>query len=359
MLPDRNVTKIFIVGSREPNGITWFANCLLELGIKTYRTTPRVPAGMWRCCGDAFVLHPDEAKLKKWLPALSRHSSFRFRDGIELEWAHAWAHSSFSGKKVIFFVRDPRDTLFSRYKRERANIEFGEWLSLPDSFTLLDKVRTWCIYNRLWLDLAESGTCPDFLIFRFEDYKRDPLQSLSRLLAFIGVEFDIASMQAAIAESTSEKAMEAERSYLRANAGSDGLTINRGGMVGQWNSLYDQAAAQTIASVCADIIWRLRYSDTPSDQSPPEYVPGPVFLNCAPFWSRVYRSESLTQQAELQSATDPEQRILEFAAGGRSRIEKVAARNGFFYGASDVRELTRNLQEFLSRFESLRASLQV
>jgi len=153
--------KIYLVSPREPSGATWLINCLLELGIMTYRYSP---AGMWRNETGRWFLNSHEHVLRKWLPALVDHSSFQFRDDLEVQWMHEWFTDAYADNEILYFVRDPRDALFSRFKREAPQLSFREFAAFPDVYTLLDKVANWWLYNKTWL------AHPRVTVFRFEDY---------------------------------------------------------------------------------------------------------------------------------------------------------------------------------------------
>lgn len=226
--------QILLISPREPSGATWLINCLLELGIKTYRYSPR---GMWREAGNGrYVLNAHEHILKKWLPALSAMDNFRFRDDVEVRWAHEWPTEMDRDKQIIFFVRDPRDAIYSRYKREAPEQSFDEFVRFPDPYTLLNKADNWSLYVMSWLAL------PDVAPVKFEDYKLDATGTLRKVLAKIGITVTDADIDRAIQSSTQEKAAAAERKYRDENP-QDVQLINRSGRHGEWMKLDDEREA--------------------------------------------------------------------------------------------------------------------
>jgi hypothetical protein len=98
-----------------------------------------------------------------------RHSKARYRD-----------------KKVLFMVRDPRDTVVSAYfqasKRKRVfEAELSEYLRSPVGSidTILEFCNTW----------ARERTVPKaFLLIRYEDLHCDPACELRTVLDFLGLE---------------------------------------------------------------------------------------------------------------------------------------------------------------------------
>lgn len=237
--------KIYLMSSREPSGATWLINCLLELGIKTFRNRSH-GSDMWFRRDDHHVLNGQEEILKKWLPALWDHQEFKFRDDIEVEWAHVWPTADHDDYQVIYFARDPRDSLFSRYKREAPDQTFEEFLMFPDANTLLDKAHNWNLFNLAWMQHPRQR------VFLFEDYKQDAWQVLTEVLDYIGLTYSEADMQRALIASTFERAAQAEAKY-RAKHPEDQETINRAGKAGEWRQGgISPEIVSYIENVCAD-----------------------------------------------------------------------------------------------------------
>ena len=91
--------EVLLVSPAEPSGATWLINCLLLLGVRTYRTSAR---GMWRQEGENYYLNEHEEVLKKWLPALNERDSFRFRADLAVRWTHEWPRVSNGGRQILF-----------------------------------------------------------------------------------------------------------------------------------------------------------------------------------------------------------------------------------------------------------------
>lgn len=277
-------TKVFLISPREPCGATWLINCLLVLGIKTYRST--VDGGMWIKNGDGFALNPREEILKKWLPVLSEKGKFQFREDIEVEWAHIWPTGATVGVKIIYFIRDPRDALFSRYCREAPNVTFREFLDFPDSQTLLDKIDTWCLFNEAWLQQ------PNLMVCRFEDYKRDAFATLQTVLEGIGINADPDVIGEAVLRSGYERAAAAEKRFREANP-QDKQIINRASQVGSWKAAGLENEMSDITERCRYLLSRFGYSEDGATTAPLSYRPNSDLLRFyrqlrvpADFWER-------------------------------------------------------------------------
>ena len=248
--------KIYLVSPREPSGATWLINCLLELGIMTYRYSP---AGMWRNETGRWFLNSPEHILRKWLPALVDHSSFQFRDDLEVQWMHEWFTDAYADNDILYFVRDPRDALFSRFKREAPQLSFREFAAFPDVYTLLDKVANWWLYNKTWL------AHPRVTVFRFEDYKSDADKTLASVLAALRLQYSDADISRATRCSTFERAAAAERAY-RAEHSEDTQLINRSGRPMEWEAgEIDGSVVVHIENTCADLLAHYGYASSAAD----------------------------------------------------------------------------------------------
>ncbi len=189
---------------------------------------------------EGYTLNPAEARLKKWLPILSSRQTFNFRKDIEIEWAHHWPTARHQAYRIIHFVRDPRDALLSRYRRESPEMTFGEFLDFPDPYTLRNKIDTWCLFNEVWLQQS------NLRVFRFEDYKRDANRTIRDILHYVGIQAEEHEIMDALENSTFEKAAIAEKKY-REQYPEDTELINRASQVGTWQSSDDTANIARIA----------------------------------------------------------------------------------------------------------------
>lgn len=222
--------KILIVSPMLPCGVTWLVNCFLELGIKAYRAP--VSRGMWIKNGQCFFLNPSENELKIHLPALSRHKSFEFTDKIEVEWTHEWPLDRFRGCKIIYFIRDPRDAIYSWYRRLNLNLSYAQFVNMPDCRTLLDRINSWNLFNQFWCFEDQK----EIKFFRFENYKKDALAQLNDILDYCGIRFSSEDVKKAIEQSTFDKAKSAEIDFRRSGGIKEKSIVNRAAKIGEWRS---------------------------------------------------------------------------------------------------------------------------
>ena len=255
--------KIFLVSPNLPTGATWLVNCFLELGVKTYRSPED---NMWTRDGRRFILKANEYILKKWMPALSAHGEFEFRDGVEAEWVHELPGGRFDGAEILYFIRDPRDSIYSQYLRTKPSQSFREFVRSTDARTGLDLVESWRRFNLCWMSYKD-----DLPFFRFEDYKRDAAALLGRIVDFIQVPAGTAEIRRACEASTSEKAAWAEKKYNESHS-EDPRVINHGGRIGAWRETPDSCEVMAeIEERNRDLMGYFGY------RGPSGHLPGTVY----------------------------------------------------------------------------------
>jgi len=98
----------------------------------------------------------------------------------------------FSGRKVIFLARDPRDLIVSWYfemkkrKSRSGGVDYPDFDGTLDQFLTHDRgsVRTIIAYFNNWMN--SHSALHDFLLVRYEDLHTDPSLELERCLEFCG-----------------------------------------------------------------------------------------------------------------------------------------------------------------------------
>jgi hypothetical protein len=234
------VKTAYVVSPIEPSGASWLLNCLLELDVKVghkpcvdtvwRRSRPRPgPEHVWQEAEGRFALRPKAALLRKWLPACSRHETFAFQRGLTVHYVQDLPEPHHRDEPVLYFVRDPRDAMFSMYRRVGPDMSCLEYVRFPDPRSLRGRIDHWGLHVRAW---AEQ---PGVRFLRFEDYKRDAAAVLAQALDVLGLEVDPAALANAVRESTFEKAAGAEQRYRRVHP-RDREVVNRSGRVGDWRA---------------------------------------------------------------------------------------------------------------------------
>ena len=291
-------TKVCMASPAEPSGASWLINCFLELNVKVSHkpvvdsvwrnADPSLPPDhMWRQAQDgSYRLHPKAHVLKKWLPALTRIESFFFREDIEVEYVQDLPTPRQSGQPVLFFVRDPRDSLYSMYRRIRPALGYEAFLRFPDPDTLFDRPTHWRVFVESWLAFAGDNW------FTFEAYKQDAAALLRRVLGGVGQTCGEEEIESAVLESSFDKARAAEERYKTDFPG-DSEVANRAGRAGDW---VDHTEARTgsalIESRAGDLMRRLGYDCPMNADGVPSY--GPARAQRLPLCSQIRSPESVT-----------------------------------------------------------------
>jgi len=193
-----NVQKIFeedfpeftfdVVSPELPCGAAWLANCFLELNISAWNPWGIEVEKEWkRLAPYHYQYTASEQPWKQTLPALEYMREFQFEPGYAACFGHQWPNAFENNRPLVFFVRDPRDALFSHWRRTVHNektfdLSFEEFVHTryyhhPFSFRdyLLTFLQQWKNY------LSEAN----HLIIRFEDYRYDARQTLHKVLSFL------------------------------------------------------------------------------------------------------------------------------------------------------------------------------
>lgn len=326
--------QILLVSPREPSGATWLINCFLELGICTFRkSSPE----MWQCKGSAWIVNSHEHVLKKWLPVLSRKSSFTFREDIEVRWTHEWPGATTRRQEIVCFVRDPRDALYSRFRREATDLTFKEFLSFLDPWSLLDKVDNWILFVRSW------AMCDRVHVVRFEDYKADAVATLGKTLNALGIEVSDADIHRAVEESTFEKAAAAEAQYRQEHP-EDEQVINRKGMPREWGAVPElKAEMEQVSRRCGYLLEELGYASL-GDKSPePDFVQHAQLVR-----SLADVSRQLSLRNRMHGAERPESgligRVCEFAVSVTPHLMDRAGLN-----PNERKQLVQEVDRYLTQ----------
>lgn len=229
--------RIVFASPIEPSGASWLVNCFLELGIRVIHRPAETKlwrkgdpaASIWIDEGGSSRLAPRAAILGKWMPSLVHRDSFRFREDLVVDYRQDLPRLGEAQDDTLLFVRDPRDALYSMYRRRGPGMSFAEFCDFPNPETLLNRPDHWRLHVQCWQARAAQR------VYRFEDYKADATALLRRILGDLGITASDAEIGAAVAASDSSQAKAAEAIY-RARNPSDQEIANRAGTVGDWKN---------------------------------------------------------------------------------------------------------------------------
>lgn len=93
----------------------------------------------------------------------------------------------FYSRRVIFLIRDPRDTVVSQYFHltKLADV-YDKSLKdfIRDPYHGIERI---VVFNKKWYE--SRNQFKDFLIIRYEDLKSNPVEGLGNILKFLGLPF--------------------------------------------------------------------------------------------------------------------------------------------------------------------------
>ena len=192
----------------------------------------------------------------------------------------------FAGKRVVLLVRDPRDVTVSQYfqwkhrmkhKKTRVNHYPPKGTEIPIYDFVMNPryglVR--CVdFLNVWA--RENERVPDLLVVRYEDLRSQPVENLSRIVDFVGLEATPAVIEQAVEESSVEKMRKLEASNTSMLAGgrlkpgdrgnADSYKVRRAKVGGYRDYFSDDEVARIDAYIEEHLLPDFGYSGAPPPQ---------------------------------------------------------------------------------------------
>ncbi len=179
-----------IVSAELPSGSAWLVNCLLELDVSIWNPWDvEIPHEWSRKSQFQYTYKESKGMWCQTLPALKKERSFNFDPCHSGRTTHRWPTTIDEDKKILFFVRDPRDMLYSQWRRLSYNepsftMTFIAFLQSNYHHFPVNYVNYLCVFLTLWKARLKHL---DYHVVRFEDYKSNALETLKKALFFMGV----------------------------------------------------------------------------------------------------------------------------------------------------------------------------
>jgi len=299
--------RFSIISPLAPNGVGFLLNILLELNIMVFRgtkpnqgPTDQGPPTMWRRVGRKYYIKDEfqYENIKMHISSIRNNFGYVFEPDVEVHWDHPISLNDYQERSLIVFVRDPRDALFSLYRREKTaerisgdldfkgflNSRSARFLGIYNDIANRHESGESLIFRNYWysnqsrfLGNGGYGTIVDehlgyyetmlsglanlgkerFMLVRYEDMKRLPLVHLINILGYLSVHRDISEMVHAINSSSVSKAAKIE---MESRLTKNGNVINAKGMPYEWKSnLEFQSEYEAIKKSLDDLIRLLGY----------------------------------------------------------------------------------------------------
>jgi hypothetical protein len=193
-----------------------------------------------------------------------------------------------SYRKAVYLVRDVRDVALSEFAFER---NLGV---IPDDFDvyledMLEKGKRhgrWQDHVSSWLDspLVSNG---DLLLIRYEDLRKNSVETFMKLATFLGVRTDRDAVERAIANNSVQRMREKEdRLYTQENYAEvlrrplkgvqPGGRFIRSGKIGGWQDKLSPEQLRFIEERTASVLRRLQYPVMSMDADATSAVPASV-----------------------------------------------------------------------------------
>lgn len=239
------------------NGATWLANCLVEIGLP-YLYPGKQVGELWDVDAESGVWQIKEEfkSIGRQIPALSVGRVHCFKSPeLSFTLEHQMLTHEYACKKAILFIRDPRDALFSMWKRYEDRWSFKEFLSML-VYSGLPNLH-YC--NLIYLQWLRHQDC---LIVSFEDYKNDARGTLRRVLDFIDVDRTDSEISVALERSSVDAARANEENYKKTNK-DDGSTLIGPSTVGRYVEYRERYSDEFsfIERECGSVMKLLGYVD--------------------------------------------------------------------------------------------------
>jgi hypothetical protein len=266
--PDYDVD---IVSAELPCGAAWLATALLELGVPLWRPWAIDDAQAWTQRPDRRwrYQYPDSA-WSRLVPGLVDGRVFRLRRRPVPRFGHHWPGVLSRIEPRILFVRDPRDALYSAWRRasrlsgDAGIADFVDWVQEPYAHLPLTRAGYLRHYWQAWLNADDETR---LLIVRFEDSKHDARACLRRILDFVELDVGARAIAGACAAAEHRHAAQADRLLAQAGIGPQMLG---NGIAEEWRGHFTAEMHLAVGSGFDALCARLGYAPCPAGIPSPE-----------------------------------------------------------------------------------------
>jgi len=258
-----------IISAPFASGLAWLINILLELDVRCTHVSTNKDGTHWGPGDEGRIRIGDYsfAHLRWHLPVLRERREFTFREPIEVFWEHRLDLARHVHRPTLLYVRDPRDAIYSLYRRDYAHsLSFEDYLRRPDIWPdhfpdmfQLPPPETWACFHWFWMHLSPL---PPVQAMTFESMRAEPVARIEEVLRFLGVDRTRAEIESALAASTFERARQT-MVELEQQTGRNFLTARRG-KVGEWKETYSEEALRCFDGPANEVMRIFGYVPAPA-----------------------------------------------------------------------------------------------
>lgn len=234
------------------SGATWFSSIFLNLGLCFI-------------CGYQELMVDDHSQKTKiyateWRRRIKTYSekdkkeNYSYSENIRIIKTHSssiklneYNNNIHQNNKILLLVRDYRDSVISYYNwllsvhssSVSSLVNLETYISTNSNDVLLDMSgepppKLWSNYYRDWLNTTPAK---NLFLLSFEECRAKPVETIQRVLEFMGVERDDASINNAIKESSYKEMKKYEDSILKNYPDTPVGNAMHRGKVGGWKDI--------------------------------------------------------------------------------------------------------------------------
>lgn len=199
----------------------------------------RAARPLYRKVHDAWTATPDGAPL--FPPEVTLGALYIVRDPRDV--AVSWAHFAAVGlDEAVATLCDPGAALHARPDQPALDIP--------------QRLLCWSGHARSWLNAPGRPCC----LLRYEDMLADPVAALSRAASYVGVPYDAAAIQRAIAATRFDVLREQEARCGFDGGQPRGVAFFRSGRAGQWRAALNAEQATRVWNTHREMMCKLGYT---------------------------------------------------------------------------------------------------
>ena len=259
-----------VVSSELPCGTSWLASTMLECDCPIWNPWNVDMSLEWRHLGGtAYEYFYPGDPWSRVLPGLVTGRRFNFRTAVVPRFSHATPGHWHLANKLVIFVRDPRDALYSAWRRSQRLqpdiAPFVDWLQHIDATWGVPRSAAYLLHLATWKHYAELSNTP-YLLIRFEDVKANARAEFRRVQNFLPDVLN-ALPEALIAYALSRSTFEAVKT-VEDRMLADGTfdrRVNNAGVPYEYRTHFDAAMHAAIGSGGQAIYDWLRYEPPKHD----------------------------------------------------------------------------------------------
>ena len=262
-----------VVSSELPCGTSWLASTLLECDCPIWNPWNVDMSREWRHLGGSTYeyFYPGNP-WSRVLPGLVTGRRFNFIGAVVPRFSHATPGHWQPAMQLVIFVRDPRDALFSAWRRMQKLqpdiAPFVEWVQHIDPTWGVPRCAAYMLHLATWQHYAELNNTPS-LVIRFEDVKANARAEFRRLQNFLPDALNTLPephIERALSRSTFEAVKTVEDQMLA--DGTFDRRMNNGGVPFEYRTHFDAAMHAAIGGGGRAIYEWLRYDPPAHDTAP-------------------------------------------------------------------------------------------